>query len=329
MQGHPTPHPTAGGSPIRFGRVTLTPALEAFRHAMNGEMMALLRSLPPAVHADAVVFFMAHFRTPFFPEFNYFRNYPAPAWSIVHWMAPEGLSRGRRRSEMCRQSRRAHAMALFLHPLDDHLHDGQLPATHLHLLLRSQAWLRMRTALDRMAADVPGGTAIVDRLVDAYYAAIATRPEAETLDGYCAHFRRQMATWMIVPTLLAAKTAAGDAACGDLQDAYGAFGTAWRLLDDLQDMDADWAGGSRSAVYYALPADDRQWWGPKPEEDTAARREKIQAAIAGEGIAATLRRRIDRELASAAAMLEALHMRELAQEMRCLAAPLADGRTIP
>jgi len=52
---------------VRFGQVTLTQEAALFRHAMNREMMAFFRSLPPSTHTDAVVFCMQHFRTPFFP----------------------------------------------------------------------------------------------------------------------------------------------------------------------------------------------------------------------------------------------------------------------
>ena len=51
----------------------------------------------------------------------------------------------------------AHAMALFPHPLDDHLNDGQLATSHLTLLLRSQAWALMTNALKRLADGVEEG----------------------------------------------------------------------------------------------------------------------------------------------------------------------------
>ena len=69
---------------LRFGHVNPTDAVTAFGHEMNREMLALLRSLPASTHAAAVGFFMQHFRTPFFPEFNYFGNYHPPSWSIIY-----------------------------------------------------------------------------------------------------------------------------------------------------------------------------------------------------------------------------------------------------
>jgi len=314
---------------MRFGTVSLSTHELAFRHAMNQEMMDLLHSLPESMHTDAAVLLMAHFKTPFFPEFNYFQNYFAPSWSILYWLErlrPEGQSPLAR---VRRHALRAHAMALFLHPLDDHLHDGQLPASHLNLLLRSQAWLRMKTALEPLAAAVPDGDGIVGALIDDYYASIDAPPAAASLDGYCAHFRKQMATWMIVPKLLSAGIARDETLGRAVQAAYGAFGTAWRLLDDLQDMDTDLEGGCLSAVYYMLPPPIRPIWKRPSDGDAAGRLQAIREAIRQGGIVDALQARIARELTSAAATLASHRLEGLARELQCLAVPFAEGRSAP
>jgi hypothetical protein len=309
---------------VPFGHVTLTEGAAAFRHAMNCEMMGLFRSLPPSTHTDAVVFCMQHFRTPFFPEFDYFRNYPAPAWSVLHWIEQHGDGRLPLAPEDGCPARTAHAMALFLHPLDDHLNDGQLPANHLHLLLRSQAWLRMHAALDRLAIHVPKGPAIVRGYIDAYYASIGSSPAIPTLEGYSTHFRNQMATGLIVPVLLA-KMGAGDAFAAAIENAYGAFGVAWRLLDDLQDMAADMASGSHSAIYFCLPsAVQKQWDQPSRGEDRA-RYDAIRTAVKSGGIFEAITVKIRKELTQAASAMDAVQMTGLAEELLCLARPFTEA----
>ena len=308
---------------VCFGQVTLTEEAAHFRHAMNREMMAFFRSLPPSTHTDAVVFCMQHFRTPFFPAFDYFRNYPSPAWSVIHWI--ERHDAGRRLApEEGVLARTAHAMALFLHPLDDHLHDGQLPATHLHLLLRSQAWLRMHAALEKLAIGVPEGAAFVRGCIDAYYASIGTPPAIATLDGYSAHFRNQMATGLMVPVLMA-RTAAGDAFAAAIETAYHAFGVAWRLLDDLQDMAADMASGSHSAIYFCLPAAVQAQWDRPPRRDDGACHDAILTAVKNGGIVETIAVKIRTELIQAASAMEAVQMTGLAEELRCLARPFLEA----
>lgn len=310
---------------VRFGHVTLTAAVAAFRHELNVEMMRLFRSLPESTHTDAMVFFMQHFRTPFFPEFDYFQNYHAPAWSIIHWLDQMRPEQGFLSPEDRRHARTAHAMALFLHPLDDHLNDGQLPATHLHLLLRSQAWRRMNAALERLAVGVTGGPAIFQGFLDDYYASIGSPPAIATLDGYCAHFRRQMATWMCVPILMAVKIVPEDGFREALQTAYGNFGVAWRLLDDLQDLETDLVSGSRSAVYFGLPAEIRQLWDQNPSSENRARYGNILDVVHRGGVFETIKARIGRGLTSAASKLDAIRLAGLADELRCLAEPFANG----
>ena len=325
MKRNPAGRAAATTPAIRFGDVPLTAGCSALRNEMNQEMMGLLRSLPASVHTDAVILLMEHFRTPFFPEFNYFRNYHAPAWSILYWLERMGPGRDAAAVKVNRHAMQAHAMALFLHPLDDHLNDGQLPATHLHLLLRSQAWLRMNTALERLAAGVADGALIVRGFIDDYYASIGSPPVVATLEAYCAHFRNQMATWMTVPILMAVQKACDAGFTDALQKAYGSFGIAWRLMDDLQDMETDLANGSHSAIYCCLPDNIRQLWDQPIGLENRGRLAKIRAAVNDGGTLETLRIRICKELASAATTMDAIQMTGLAEELRCLVAPVMGG----
>jgi hypothetical protein len=310
--------------PVRFGQVALTEDATVFRHAMNHEMMRFFRSLPPSTHTDAVVFCMQHFRTPFFPKFDYFRNYPSPAWSVIHWIGQHYAGRLPPAPEDNRLARTAHAMALFLHPLDDHLNDGQLPATHLHLLLRSQAWLHMHAALERLATRVPEGAALVRGFIDAYYCSIGSPPAIPTLEGYSAHFRNQMATGLMVPVLMA-KMAAGDAFAAAIETAYQAFGVAWRLLDDLQDMVTDMASGSHSAIYFCLPSAIQKQWDQPSRRDDRARYEAIRSAVKRGGIVDIITVKIRTELTRAASAVDAVQMTGLAEELRCLARPFTEA----
>ena len=315
-------HQPDGPPPPRFGRISPVPAREAFRHVLNQEMIDFLRSLPRSTHADAVVFFMQHLGTAFIPVFDFFRHYHAPAWSILYWMAqrdaPNPLP-----AQCYDHARRAHAMALFLHPLDDHLNDGQLPPTHLHLLLRSQAWRIMLDALEPLASKVVGGQAVVRRFLDDYYASIATPPALATLDGYSTHFRQQMATWLIVPVLLARWQSAAPALAETLQHAYGAFGIAWRLLDDWQDIAPDRRSGAPSAVYYALPKDLRGDW-RLPTEGSASGQDRVADCLMTGLIQDTIRKRIYQELALAAELVAPLGMGGLTSELHAMAHPFRD-----
>jgi hypothetical protein len=317
------------GSAIKFGPVPLEPAVEAYRHEMNAEMMAFLRSLPKSKQTDAVVFLLKHCRTSFLPQFDFFANYYPPAWSVIHWLEKTNSPGGSLNSSEIAYARTAHAMALFLHPLDDHLADGQLPSTPLHVLLRSQAWTHMNTALEKLSRGVPDGGEVVKGYIDDYYASIESPPTVDTLDGYCRHFLKQMATGMIVPALMAAKINSGNQYRSTLEAAYGAFGIAWRLLDDLQDMDIDQACGCHSAVYYLLPAPVRSIWDQPPDGDPSGRVEFLRQAIHQGGIVKTLRNRIAQELTFAASRMASIHMEGLARELHCLAAPIVEGRTGP
>lgn len=323
--------PDNGPSPTlrhKFGVIEPTPAIEALRHNLNQEIIGLLQSLPRSTHADAAVFCMPHLGTAFIPVFDYFDHYHAPAWSILHWIVCQD-TRPARLTGSCPFARTAHAMALFLHPLDDHLIDGQLPATHLNLLLRSQAWCRMHTALNPLADGVANGDTIVRDFIDDYYASIGAPPASATLDGYCAHFRRQMATWLIVPTLMARRQVPGNAFAEALQDAYESFGIAWRLLDDLQDIEPDRQSGTPSAVYFSLPDDLRPEWKRAGTEGLAPRSDRVVDYLAAHAVPDAIEARIHAELSSAAATAVELGMGGLAAELLALRQPFQERPGIP
>ena len=316
----------AKGPLIKFGQVPLTAAVEAFRHEMNAEIMAFLHSLPKSKQTDAVVFLLTHCRTSFLPRFDFFANYYSPAWSVLYWIEKVNSNGGALRSEEIAYARTGHAMALFLHPLDDHLADGQLPSSHFHILLRSQAWSRMNSAFDRLSFGVPDGEEIVRRYIDAYYASIESPPRVASLDGYCRHFVKQMATGMIAPALMAAKIGSAYEFAPAMERAYGAFGIAWRLMDDLQDLAVDMATGSHSALYYAMSAEARQLWDQVAREENRLASENIRSLVFEGGVWDAIVERIATELMSAAALLDAIELEGFAEELRCLAKPFSIAR---
>jgi hypothetical protein len=213
---------------------------------------------------------------------------------------------------------------LFLHPFDDHLNDNQLPATHLTLLLRSQAWMLMIKALNCLADRSEGKEAIVQRFIEDYYCSVTRPKRFLSLDGYCEFFRKQMATWFIVPALLTKKMAVGDEFSSAVQTAYGSFGIAWRLLDDIQDIKVDMIKGMHSAVYTILPEEIKCHWDRDTEDKDCRSMRIILEYILGNGAIENIKARICRELESAASIAQAHKITCWADQFRCLMRPLTN-----
>lgn len=309
-------------SAINFAEVDLLSEEEAFRRKFNDEIIALCRSLPESTQTDAILFLTQHLATPIGRELDFFKNYYAPAWSIVYWLIRTDSGDKRLGPQDIKSAVTAHAMALFLHPLDDHLHDGQLPATHLTMLIRSQAWMFMNTALNRLTSGCDGGEEIIRIFIDDYYASIGQTGELPDLDSYCDLFRKQMATWYIVPVLMASKMAADEKLTHAVQTAYGSFGIAWRLLDDLMDIETDMLNGHHSAVYICLPEPIQAQWDKYTLAKNNGHAEIIFDCIRKHRVADTITRRICCELETAASIFDGYYMNRLAHELRRLAKPL-------
>jgi hypothetical protein len=313
-------------SRTEFGKVDSTKYEEKFLHDMNEEVVSLCKSMPESTQSDALLFFMRYFQIPFGQGLDIFGNYYTPAWSVIWWLIHFGPQNGRVIQEDLQNAKSAHAMALLLHPLDDHLNDGQIPVTHLTLLLRTQCWMTMNAALNCLANRVDGGKIMVQRFINHYYSSVNGPDEILSLDDYCDHFRKQMATWLIVPVLMAKLKTKSDEFADAIQTAYGSFGIAWRLLDDINDILTDMMKGIHSCIYICLPEVIKSYWGKSPAEKEKIWSKDIFGYILESSIIERIRERICAELDSAASVADNYDMTGWANELRSLARPLRNGR---
>lgn len=303
-------------SSIRFGAIDIGGRAD-FYSSFNGEIKDLCRSLPASMQSGAMMFLMEYNRIQVGEPLEFFKNFYVPAWSVIPWAAerPGGaVPPGDMES-----ARRAQAMAMLLHSFDDHMVEGGIPATHLTLLIRSQAWRRMIDAIDRFCAGLPGGSDIARDLINDYYSGITGKETPPDLDAYCDLFRRQMATWVVMPFLTALRSGGGDEFASGVRRSYESFGIAWRLLDDIQDLEADMADGTRSAAYVCLDVKGRSLW-----DEKGGNKDEICAMIRGAAVLDKIADRIVGELDSAAALADGIGLPGLGKEYRTLAGPVKE-----
>ncbi len=306
---------------LNFGGITPEGGELEFYRALNGEMITFVKSLPASMQSEAMLFSMRYAGIRIGEELDFFHNYHAPVWSVIYWTAAGRIAPG-----IMRDGITAHAMAMLLHSLDDHLADGELPATHLTLLIRSQAWHLMQETLARYGGALNGGPDAAAGIMDEYYAAIGDSNAPDTIGEYCARFRKQMATGLIVPHLTAMHASGGPVLAGIVRSAGECFGVAWRLLDDIQDLGKDIRRGRRTAIYCLLPEEGRVLWdgicsdtGACAVNDGLSRLDGIirEAGIIGSAVGI-----MSNELVQAAALAGEAGLDGLAEEYRILMEPL-------
>jgi hypothetical protein len=309
-------------SKIDFGAVNISSQQKKFCCELNDAIVSLCKSLPESTQTDAFLFFMRYLRTPIGPNFIFFKHYYVPAWSIIYWLVQFCSNDKELTEEDIKNANMAHAMAMFLHPFDDHLNDGQLPVTHLSLLLRSQAWMIMNAALNRLADGIDQGEKIIKGFIDNYYSSISGSKDILSLDGYCDRFRKQMATWLITPLLMTKKMTTDAKFGAAIQTAYGSFGIAWRLLDDIKDIQTDIINGDHSSIYICLPAKIKRYWNKDVEDKNTGHTKFILDYVLDNSVVDRIRERICSELESAASITEDYNLTGLAEEFRSLVSPL-------
>lgn len=309
-----------------FGRIILSKKENLFYLRFNKEVFSFCRSLPKSTQTDSILFLMKYGGMNLGEKIDFFANYYSPTWSILYWLIQKHtLPTHRLKKEDINNAITAHSMALLLHSLDDHLIDGQVPVSLMTLLLRSQAWMIMNRTFTNLSDGLPGGAGKQKGFLDDYYSGLIDSKKPVNLDGYCLQFRKQMAIGMVVPILLSMKINEKANFIKDLELAFGSFGIAWRLLDDIQDIGSDFEKGTRSAIYLCLPKKLKSLWTNKALKRGPVGRDSTSIVfdyILEHHLVDKIKERIDAELESASAKVEAHGLSGLANEFKLLAQPL-------
>ena len=224
-----------------FGAFTPDPRIVAQADRLEAKLRLAVADLPADMAKEAggeLTMYAGH--RPRFVDLFY-----VPIWSFLHWV-PEGRPGmdAAHIKDVLEKAQEAHALSLFLHLWDDHLSDAQLPPNMMRLHLRAVAWERYHAACRTLAAMVPGGDEIVTRLVHGYLTACHQPPPATDQKSFCDRFVRQIGIWLVVPTLLG-HLVGGPNLARDLCAAIEAFAVAWRMIDDVQDIDKDIVSGQQ------------------------------------------------------------------------------------
>lgn len=300
---------------LDFGKIHLSEEQKVFYDGLNMAILDVIQSLPQTVQIDAMLLLTGHLKLPLIKDVDFFKGFYPPAWSLLYWVAAAFGNQGRLQGKAKHPYQLVHAIAMLLHLLDDHLIDGELPTTHLTLLVRSQMWMVLNQILDELTEGSADNSALVKNCIDAYYAGIESSKPIDSLDAYCEHFKLQMGFGYIAPVLLSTRMTADDHLVAMVRGAFGSFGCAWRLLDDLHDVAVDVQTNARSAVYVCLPEHIQRQW-----DD--ARAGLVYEAVVEEKIGERIVNRICEELRAASMLADASNIKGYARELRALAEPL-------
>jgi hypothetical protein len=311
-------------SAINFGIIDISREEKEFYNDLNNEIILLCQSLPESARTKAFLFLMDYSKISF-ADLDFFKRYYIPAWSILYWLIHRCHDAGGLRQIDIRSAKTAHSMAMFLHSLDDHLNDNELPASHVALLLRSQSWMIMNHALDTLADRVDGGEEIVRSFINDYYSGICGSAKTNSLESYCDLFRKLMAMGLIVPALMTREITSDVGFTDAVLTAYVSFGIAWRLLDDIRDIRIDMAKGIHSSIYACLPEEIRDSWNGNAEEKKDKNNgyaQLVLSYIQKDSVIDRIKERICSELESAASIADYFDMSGLGDEFRSLLRPL-------
>ena len=184
---------------LDFGTIKLTQEKTELYHILNKELLNLCKLLPESMQSSAIQFLMDYSRISPGEPLDFFSRYYPPVWSVLYHihMLKNRIPVPIHESFLIALQGQAYAM--FLHSLDDHMNDGDIPASHLALLLRSSAWMRFNECIQYFTEKIPESKVIAKNLINDYYSGIMIDDRQASLEQYCAHFRKQVATGLIMP----------------------------------------------------------------------------------------------------------------------------------
>ncbi|NJM46012.1 MAG: hypothetical protein HC860_07400 [Alkalinema sp. RU_4_3] len=303
---------------INFGKIALTPQQQESLAGLNRQLIPFCQSLPPALQTGAIFAIQQYFTG--FQLGNlqqFFNKFYAPSWTLLGWMGSEAIS-----AAELEQAIHLQGMAYFLHMLDDHLADGQIPISHLMLQLRTQAWMRFIQGAEQLVLSESCQESLIYGWINRYFSGMQGAEPVDSLAAYCDRFRQQLSTTLVLPMILADRTGYN---ADDVQEAYEAFCIAWRLLDDLRDCQEDALAGELSGIYYLLPLEQRQaWLDCQGLEPAAAQWQQLSECLEFSGVLPAAIREILAWLAIAQAAAERANLPGYAGELRQLAGPLVE-----
>ena len=305
-------------SDYHFGPVRLDAADSAFNRRMNQRLRDLCRRLPRPLRTEALLFLFKQAGIAPDGDFDFFRIYYAPIWTIVPQLWEDRITRNETPNEGWLDNlATAQAMSLLLHLLDDHLTDGQVPTTHLLLQLRSEAWSFYRSAL---AGPGPAAQAPIEQMLERYFTGIHDRDTVTDLDTYGARFKLQIGTWLAGPVAFAGEDVK---LTNDVIAFLEHFSLAWRFLDDLQDVEEDAAANQKSTLYWLLDERGRELWSATSTGDGLS---PLKEFILDRGYIDGLVERILNEMNLARRIAEGRSWKRLTDQLDMLTAPLRDIR---
>jgi hypothetical protein len=305
---------------LDFGTIKLTQEKIELYQILNKELINLCKLLPESMQSSAIQFLMDCSGISPGEPLDFFSKYYPPVWSVLYHIHMLKKRNPVPVNESILIALQGQAYAMFLHSLDDHLNDGDIPASHLALLLRSTSWMRFNECIQYFTEKMPESKVIAKNLINDYYSGMMIDNMHASLEQYCARFKKQVATGLIMPLCTTTLMGIDDPIVHHIQHSYESFGVAWRLLDDIQDIEEDIKNRVQTAIYCSMPQKYSNLWNI---EENNTRFEKIASLLMKEGIIYNIIQKIYNEMKKAEILAIKAGLAELAVEFSELNRPIS------
>jgi hypothetical protein len=293
-----------------FGTIIFDPHKTIFYQKMNSSILDIASLLPPSLKTDCIIFLFNYSRSTMGEEFDFFKFYEKPLWSSVYWLT-EKMD-----SAYIHNAAASIALSMFLHSLDDHLHDREIPCTHLTLMIRSVAWKLYTDSISALCEN-NDGLSLYNSRIDSYYSVIG-RHIHNDLRTYSDSFIRETDIITAVLEITGRRFFNGHDHLNKFISSFQNFAIAYRYLDDWQDYRKDAREGLHTAVYYLLDNTSRNIWNAISLDHSGSSIDNLASIIESAPFVSVISIAINSLLESASSVTAQIDLVGLSEEYRGL-----------
>jgi len=223
---------------------------------LNLAMFKSIKQLPLSLQETVTLFLLEYSGIALSPN-EFFQKYPKAVWVILNDL----INKYKYNDTIYKMSVQAQSMSLFIHSLDDHLCDGQIPLDLAKLHLRTTVWNVFEKTCGNLFSELRVEEDLYEENINIYFSS-SFLESVDSLDDYLNRSKRQSTLWQIVPLMLAASEHRQS-----VQFIIEQFIMAYRIIDDLEDWKADAIAGEKSSIYFACSDGQKGVFSKKNQSD--------------------------------------------------------------
>jgi len=236
--------------------------IEKSAQIINQYIENIYTLVPKSIQSEIFFFIHKYINIDDQSKFDFLQHFKKPTWTVVHHLCNKHISNNTDKDLIFTHALYAQGLSLFLHTLDDHLCDGDLPIDHVMLIFRNAVWNDFIRNVEILEDLLNVKSSIRIQNIDRYSYGASIHENTQSFGEYIYAFQLTMKLGTIVSHIIMTYAKCSSSEIHDILDSLYSYGCAWRILDDIDDLSQDILNNKFTAPYFLLNMEEREKWFP-------------------------------------------------------------------